>query len=239
LETLRGKRPALVSLLDMRLRRLAILCGRTPETGIVFSSSPGPFLLPPAPAGQMPVTVLERRPDVRARAALVRAQTARLASAKTDMLPRFQIQFLGQDGHLHFDGVPGLSGTGGLLGLSVQLPIFTAGRIEANIDVNDARLAAAAAAYDKAVLQALEDVENAYGLRNGLDRRDADLTRALIIAERNVDMSSALYENGHKTLQDVLNARLDLFERQDDLIQTQMGQASATVQLYRALGGGW
>jgi NodT family efflux transporter outer membrane factor (OMF) lipoprotein len=239
LETLRGKRPALASLLDMRLRRLAILCGRTPETAIAFSASPGPFWLPPVPLGQMPVAVLERRPDVRAQAALVRAQTARLASVKTDMLPRFEIEFLGQDGHLHFAGVPGLSGTGGLLGLSVQLPIFTAGKIQANIDANDARLEAAAAAYDKIVLLALEDVENAYGVRYGLDRRDADLTRALSIAERNVDMSRALYENGHKTLQDVLNARLDVFERQDELIQTQMGQATATVQLYRALGGGW
>jgi NodT family efflux transporter outer membrane factor (OMF) lipoprotein len=230
LESMQAKRPGLVSVLDTRIRRLAVLDGSLPETAILLSD-PGPFVVPSTPSGQIPSTVLERRPDVRARAALVRAQTARLRSAKTDLLPRFQIEFLAQDGHLHFSGIPGLGGTGGLLGLSVQLPIFTAGRIEANIAANDARLEAEAAEYDKAVLQALEDVEDAYGFRRGLDQRAIDQTRDLSTAD--------LYENGNKTLQDVLSARLDTFDREDELIQTQMGQATATVQLYRALGGGW
>ena len=116
---------------------------------------------------------------------------------------------------------------------------FTAGRIEANIAADDARLEAEAAEYDKAMLQALEDVEDAYGFRRGLDQRAIDQTVALSIADRNQIMSAELYENGNKTLQDVLSARLDTFDREDELIQTQMGQATATVQLYRALGGGW
>jgi len=169
----------------------------------------------------------------------VRAQTARLSSAKTDLLPRFQINFFGGDGRLHFEGIPGLQGTGGLVGLTAQLPIFTAGRIQANIAANDARLEAAAADYDNAVLRALEDVENAYGHRRGLDQRVAALARALDSARRNQRASVGLYEGGSKTLEDVLNARLDEFERRDELIQTQMGQAAATVQLYSALGGGW
>ncbi len=238
LETLRGKRPPLVSLLETRQRRLAVLTGRPPEAASRLSN-PGPFTAPAPPAGQMPVDVLERRPDVRARAALVRAQVARLSSAKTDLLPRFQIDFLGGDGRLHFEGVPGLQGTGGLAGLTVRLPIFTAGRIEANIAANDARLEAAAADYDKAVLAALEDVENAYGHRRGLDRRGETLAAALANARRNQRASTGLYEGGSRTLGDVLNARLDAFEREDELIQTQIGQAAATVQLYRALGGGW
>ena len=239
LETQRSKRPALVSLLETRQRRLAVLTGRPPEAAPRLPPNPGLFTAPAPPTGQMPVDVLERRPDVRARAALVRAQTARLSSAKTDLLPRFQIDFRGGDGRLHFEGVPGLQGTGGLAGLTVKLPIFTAGRIQANIAANDARLEAAAAEYDKAVLAALEDVENAYGHRRGLDQRDAALAVALASARRNQRASAGLYEGGSKTLGDVLSARLDAFEREDELVQTQMGQATATVQLYRALGGGW
>jgi NodT family efflux transporter outer membrane factor (OMF) lipoprotein len=238
METQRGKRPALMSLLETRQRRLAVLTGRPPESAPRLAN-PGPFTTPAPPAGQMPADVLERRPDVRARVALVRAQTARLSSAKTDLLPRFQINFFGGDGRLHFEGIPGLQGTGGLVGLTAQLPIFTAGRIQANIAANDARLEAAAADYDNAVLRALEDVENAYGHRRGLDQRVAALARALDSARRNQRASVGLYEGGSKTLEDVLNARLDEFERRDELIQTQMGQAAATVQLYSALGGGW
>lgn len=238
LASLRASRPTVVALIDTARRRLAVLTGRTPETAAPLSPPPA-FSLPAAPNGQLPSTVLERRPDVLAHAALMRAQVARLSSAKTDLLPRFSITFLGQDGHLQFAGIPGLGGTGGLVGLSVDLPIFTAGRIRANIAANDAKLEAAAADYDKSVLLALEDVENAYGLRHGLDARSADQKTALALARRNQEAAAGLYENGNKTLQDVLNARLDAFEREDELIQTQMEQAAASVQLYRALGGGW
>ena len=190
LASLRASRPTLVTLIDTARRRLAVLTGRTPETAAPLSPPPA-FVLPAAPNGQLPSTVLERRPDVLAYAALMRAQVARLSSAKTDLLPRFNITFLGQDGHLQFAGIPGLGGTGGLVGLSVNLPIFTAGRIRANIAANDARLEAAAADYDKSILLALEDVENAYGLRHGLDAREFDQKTALALARRNQEAAAA------------------------------------------------
>jgi NodT family efflux transporter outer membrane factor (OMF) lipoprotein len=238
LESQRAKRPVLVSLIDTRERRLAVLKGRVPEK-IEGLPPPGGFTAPPVPSGQMPSDVLERRPDVRARALLVRAQVATLSSAKTDLLPRFQVNFFGGDGRLHFEGLPGLQGTGGLAGLTVQLPIYTAGRIEANIAANDARLEQAAADHDKSVLQALEEVEGAYGRRVGFDKRGADIRQALENARRNEKASIGLYEGGRKTFDDAVKAKLDAFERNDELIETQMGQAAATVQLYLALGGGW
>lgn len=65
----------------------------------------------------------------------------------------------------------------------------------------------------------------------------ASLQAALTGARRNEQASIALYEAGRKTLQDVLDARLAALQEQDDLVQNEMGRASATVQLYRALGG--
>ncbi|OAI27842.1 RND transporter [Methylosinus sp. R-45379] len=238
LETQRSKRPDLLSALETRQRRLAVLTGRPPEPPIPLPA-PGPFFIPLPPRGQLPSEVLERRPDVRARIDAVRARVASLTSAKTDLLPRFQIEFLGQDGRLHFQGIPGLQGTGGLVGLTAHLPIFTAGRIEANIAASDARLEAAVADYDKSVLHALEDVENAYGRRRGLDRRSEHLYVALVGARRNHQISRGLYEGGRKTFGDVLNAELDVFERENDLLETQMAQSAMTIQLYRSLGGGW
>ena len=58
-------------------------------------------------------------------------------------------------------------------------------------------------------------------------------------AARNEKAAIGLYEGGRKTFDDVVKARLDAFERADELIQTQIEQASTTVQLYLALGGGW
>jgi outer membrane protein, multidrug efflux system len=127
LASLRASRPTLVALIDTARRRLAVLTGRPPETAAPLSPPPA-FVLPPALNGQMPSMVLECRPDVLTHAALMRAQVAWLSSAKTDLLPCFEITFLGQDGHLQFAGIPGLGDTGGLVGSSVNLPIFTAGR---------------------------------------------------------------------------------------------------------------
>jgi len=238
LATQRGKRPDLVSLLETRQRRLATLAGRPPEAAVGLSGPP-PFFATAPPFGQFPIEVLERRPDMRARVATVAERVARSSSARTDLLPRFQIEFLGQDGRLHFTGIPGLQGTGGLVALTAQLPIFTAGRIEANIAANDARLDAAVADYDKAVLQALEDVENAYGRRRGFDGRSELLLRALDEAKRAHQTAKGLYEGGRKTFGDEVNAELEVFQRADELIETQMAQAAATVRLYLALGGGW
>ncbi len=234
----RAKRPPLLALIEARRRRLAVLLGQPPEAAVTLPE-PAPSNVPAAPIGLMPVQVVERRPDVQARVALVRAQAARLQSARTDLLPRFGIQFLGGDAELHFEGLPNFGATGGLIGLSAYLPVFNAGRIRANIAANDARLDAAVAAYDAAVLKALEDVENAYRQRSALDQRSTSLASALSAARRNEAASAALYEGGRKEFRDVLDDRLQALNDEDELVQAEMGQATATVQLYRALGGGW
>ena len=215
-----------------------MLAGKPPESAADLPP-PIAFNIPPSPIGFVPVQVLERRPDVQARAAQARAYAARLESARADLLPRFGIQFLGGDGELHFDGLPNFGATGGLINLTAYLPVFTAGRIRANIAASDARLNAALADYDATVLKALEDVENAYRLRNALDQKTQSLAAALAAAHRNEAASTALYESGRKTLRDVLEDRLAALNDEDHLVQTQMGRATATVQLYRALGGGW
>jgi len=238
LDALRAQRPVLLSQISVRERRLAVLAGDAPQ-GTAALPAPAAFFVPAPPAGQLPSEVIQRRPDVRANAALVQAQAARLGSAKAELFPRFYLTFLGQDGRLHLEGLPALSGSGGLLGVGVQLPIFTAGRLQANIDAADARLQAAQANYDMVVLRALEEVDNAYGVRRGLDQRNATLDTVVATARRNSESAVRLYEGGLRTLQDVLDARVDALRREDEQIQTQTGQAIASVQLYRALGGGW
>lgn len=233
-----ANRAVLASQIDVRARQLAVLKGE-PAQAATPLPVPATFRVPAVPAGELPSTVLERRPDVRATAALVRAQAARLGSAKADLLPRFYLTFVGLDGHLHLDGLPGLNGTGGLIGAGVDLPLFNAGRLQANVAANDAKLQAAVAEHEQTVLRTLEEVDSAYGVRHGLDERSQQLEAALSIARHNADQAWRLYEGGQRTLQDVLDARINALQREDDLIQAQTGQALATVQLYRALGGGW
>ncbi|SDC96341.1 efflux transporter outer membrane subunit [Paraburkholderia lycopersici] len=233
-----AERGGLVSQIEVRERRLAVLSGK-PAQEAERLAPPGPLRLPAPPSGEVPSGVLERRPDVRASAALVRAAAARLGSAKADLLPRFYLTFVGLDGHLRLDGLPGLGGTGGLVGIGADLPLFNAGRLRANVDANDARLQAALALHDKTLLQTLEEVDSAYGVRWGLDQRRAQLAAAHELAMRHAAQVQQLYEGGQRTLQDVLDARVDTIAREDELEASSTAAALATVRLYLALGGGW
>ena len=183
--------------------------------------------------------MLARRPDVRARQQAVQARAAQLKSLKAELLPSFGIVFLGNEGRLDFSGLPRASGAGGLIGLRVSLPLFTAGRLQAQARAGDARLHATVAEYDRAVLDALQEVEAAYAARAALDARVESLRAARQSAARRASGLQALYQAGERQRDAPLQARLELAEADDALAQARMQQASARIRLYQALGGGW
>lgn len=240
LKSLEAQRAPLLALRDRHVRQIAVLLGQTPQ-GFRLSRSQRNVLatLPPAPMGQSPNVVLERRPDLQARAIAVRAQIARVASAKAELLPKFYINFLWQDGRIGLSDFNDIKGNVGLLGAGVHLPIFSAGRIKANIKANDARLDAAALAYDQALLSALEEVDSAYQLRAGLEQQVQQQTQASQAATAKIGQADKLYRGGMKTLQDVLEARLQAQSYARDLVDAQENRALVSIQLYKALGGGW
>ncbi|MFT8885904.1 MAG: TolC family protein [Acetobacter papayae] len=238
IEALRGSRPVLVAAYDTFRRRLAILSGRTPDNAPDLSG-PDTFSIPAPPRAMLPSTILNNRPDILLRRHMVEAAAQRLVGAKTELLPRFGLEFFGGDGRLRFDGIPGLSGTGGLAALTATLPIFTAGRIHAQIAQADSRLDEAVAAYDQTLLNALAEIENASEQRSRLDTSAAALQARTQAASKAATMSHGLFEGGQVTLQDVLTARLRLIDAQDELVKTQTARALSTVRLARALGGGW
>lgn len=263
---LQAARPALQALLLTRRQRLAALCGQPPgqpDTALAAllpdvpnapnapaaapeaaaaseaAAPPEPSAPPAPPSGQLPSSVLARRPDVRARQQAVQARAAQLKSLKAELLPSFGIVFLGNEGRLDFSGLPRASGAGGLIGLRVSLPLFTAGRLQAQARAGDARLHAAVAEYDRAVLDALQEVEAAYAARAALDARVESLRAARQSAARRASGLQALYQAGERQRDAPLQARLELAEADDALAQARMQQASASIRLYQALGGGW
>jgi outer membrane protein TolC len=118
-------------------------------------------------------------------------------------------------------------------------PIFRAGQIVATIEVRDAQQQQALIGYRRAILNALEDVENALvACRREQDQRAA-LIRVLDANQRAVDLARTLYRSGMTDFRAVLDAERDLFQAQDDLARSDTAAASDRVALYKALGGGW
>lgn len=243
-EALGAMKAPLQSLLGARLRRLAVLTGQTPEAlpALPATTANAPAdasVIPTQLPGVLPSDVLERRPDVRGAANQVRALAARLGSAKADVFPKFYLGFLSHDGHLEVGNLPSVASSFTSWGAGVKLPIFEGGRISANIKASDARLEAAGVQYEQAVLNALEDVENAYSARRALDQRAAQLRTAWHTSSDGARHAEQLFEEGNGLLQAVLEARLGALQREDELIQAQTARALTTVLLYKAIGGGW
>ena len=225
---------------EQHIRAIAVLVGQPPQDFRLPPSPADALARPPAaPQGETPQGMIERRPDLRARAAKVQAYAARYASAKADLLPRFTVSFGGQGGRIELGGDTVLKGWTGLVSAGISVPLFTGGRIKANIAAADERVQTALLEYDRALLQALAEADTAYQFQAALSRQSRLLQQARQQSEKQAADAQKLFRYGSKTLDAALTARLAAVQAQERLIQSQLAQAQATAGLYKALGGGW
>ncbi|WP_051532208.1 efflux transporter outer membrane subunit [Brackiella oedipodis] len=226
---------------DHAVRQIAVVSGAVPQNFRV--QTPSYALgsnLPPLPTGQTPANVLNRRPDVRAKQQQVYIASAQLASAKADLLPRFQLNFLGQGGTVKLSSdVPHMHGVGGILNASMQLPLFTNGRIDANIDAKDENLKSKLNDYDHTVLKALAEVDSSYQAQSALNQQAQDLKNAVDTAQTQAHSAAKLFKHGQQTLDTTLRSRLDANDMQDKALQANLARVQNMINLYKALGGGW
>ena len=231
--------PALQAEAKAEIHALGVLTGQAP--GALGDQLAAPAAQPPiasVPPG-LPSELLRRRPDIRAAERELAAATADIGVAVADLYPRISLT-----------AAPALVSTalGSLLewgsrsfsaGAALDWPIFDGGRRKANIEVRNAQQEQAAIAYRKAVLTALQDVEDALGRVDGDRRQLVGLEQAQATAARAEDIARTRYRGGLVTLSDVLVAQQRRLNLEEQLIETRGALARDTVALVKALGGGW
>jgi NodT family efflux transporter outer membrane factor (OMF) lipoprotein len=222
------------------IHRLNVLEGRQPETPLINPTEDAKI---PASAGQVPLglpsELLRRRPDIRRAERELAAATARVGVATADLFPKFALTGgLGLQSST-FGDLPDARSLFWSIGPSVRLPLFNAGRIRANIRVQDARQEQALIRYEQAVLLALEDVENALVNYGKEQSRFRSLQSAVAANRRAVEMSTELYNRGLIDFLSVLEAQRQLFNSEELLIGSERNLSANLVALYKALGGGW
>lgn len=122
---------------------------------------------------------------------------------------------------------------------SVAQTIFDSGRISAQIEIQNAVQEKALATYRSTVLTALEDVENALvSLANYRSQADA-LARGVESARNAALLARQEYSAGIVDFQSVLDTQRTVLTVEESLNTAQTNSAIATIQLYKALGGGW
>jgi outer membrane protein TolC len=121
----------------------------------------------------------------------------------------------------------------------VTWPIFQGGAIISNVKVQEALRDQAFITYQKTVLGALQDVENALVAFNKEQQHGQSLKDSVIANGQAVDLSVALYTEGLLDFINVLVAQRSLFTAEDALVQSNRNIATDLIALYKALGGGW
>lgn len=240
LANMRSSVPTMEYYVEQAIHRLGILAGLEPGALKVELDPLAP--LPPAPPEVLvglPSALLCRRPDIRYAERELAAATARIGVATSDLFPKFSLTgfFSGTDDT--FAGLRLGANHTWSLGPSVRWPIFDAGRIRANIKVQNARQEQALLAYEKAVLTSLEDVENALVLYAKEQNRLVDLATSVEAGRKALDIAEDLYKQGLVNFLNVLDAERSLFAAEDQLIQCKANVLTSLVSLYKALGGGW
>ena len=222
------------------IHRLGVLLGQPPEALLAELSAPAPIPSAPplVPAG-LPSDLLRRRPDIQLAERQLAASTARIGVATADLFPKFSLTGIaGYESTSASDWFAGGSKFWSL-GPTVQWRIFDAGRIRANIRVQNARQEQALAAYEKTVLTVIRRRRKLAGcLCQGTDP-PAFARGCGESSQDSLHLANQLYANGLASFINVLDAERSLYQAEDALVQSDKAVTQNLISLYKALGGGW
>jgi outer membrane protein, multidrug efflux system len=216
---------------------LSILLGHNPEA-IVRDRELDDLSLPAVPAG-LPSELLERRPDLRQAEQDLVAANALIGAARALYFPSISLTGLFGTASSQFSSL--FTGPARLWSYAgaVTLPIFTAGSIAGQVRQAEAQQQQALFEYQKAIQVAFQDVADSLV--------SLQKTRAqLVVQGRQVDalreyahFARLRYEGGYTSYIEVLDAERSLFNAQLSYAQAQGTVFASSVNLYKAMGGGW
>jgi len=220
---------------------LAILLGKAPAA-FSFPRTPLAPVSARIPAG-LPSTLLERRPDIAAAERAMAAANARVGLAKSAFFPKLDITgAFGYESATLGDLFMWSSRAfllGPFAGTALTLPIFDGGRRRAGLEQARAKYDEDVAQYRQQVLVAFREVEDNLSDLRLLDDQIREQGDAVNASQRAAQLSQTQYREGEVNYLSVIDSERAVLASQLQASQLQGLQAVATVNLIRALGGGW
>jgi multidrug efflux system outer membrane protein len=218
--------------------QLSVLLGRNPGPITRNSLTNESALAPEIPAG-LPSQLLQRRPDVLAAEQSLVAANANIGANLANFFPQIGLTtFIGKVSP-ELSAFTGGSANAWNIGASMVGPVFQGGQLRAQYRAAKAKFDEATAAYQQSVLTAFQEVSNALIARQKLGEVRAFEEQAVVALASSVELATDRYLNGRSGYFEVLQAQQELYPTQRAEIQAQVNELIATIQLYKALGGGW
>lgn len=226
--------PQLELLARRQENALSLLTGTPPRT--IARGRPLEALVPPPIPAGLPSDLLRRRPDIAQAEASLAASDASLAAARAQFLP--QLRLTGSTGEVLSSALPNPVGIWSI-GASVLAPLFRGGQLRGNYDAATARRDQAAFAYQRSVLTAFREVEDALAAVDRLAAQRRALETQRTATAEALRHATNRYRAGYSPYLEQLDAQRALFSAELTLEQTRADQLNALVALYQAMGGGW
>lgn len=229
---------------DFSMRRvrkenqLSLLLGLEP--GVIVRGRPlSETVAAVAVPDSVPGSLLLRRPDVRRAEQEWAAATARIGVAIGNRLPKISVTGAYGTQRPDFSRLFGSSAELYQLQGGISIPLFTGGQLLNQERAARARADQGRSRYEQAVLSALREANDALvGVRTTRDQLVAQETQVRALRRASA-LATKRYENGVSSYLEVLDAERGLFTAELNMAQVERQYLVTTVQLYKALGGGW
>jgi NodT family efflux transporter outer membrane factor (OMF) lipoprotein len=240
LRTTEAQIPALEQQESEFINAISLLLGLPPNAlqAELIRPKPVPPVPPRIPAG-LPSELARRRPDIRQAEAQLHAATADIGVAVANFYP--SVTLTGSVGlqSLQPWQMFNLNARNYAVGPGVTIPIFEGGQLKATLYLRKAQQQEAAINYQKTVLNAWHEVDNALtAYRTEQTRRD-QLAQAVTQNQRALSLAQSRYQEGVADFLQVLTAQQNLLSTQQQLALATTNVSANLVAVYKALGGGW
>lgn len=219
------------------LHAIAVLVGDS-ASSFSLATDDAPVKVPTIPL-EVPSSILQRRPDIAAAERRTAAANARVGVARSAFFPQLTLDGQGGWQSSSWGSIATAPNRFWAIGPTLLLDVFDGGRRKAAVDQAKAATDEAGAQYRGVVLNAFAQVEDNLTLLRDLGAALTDQRAAADAAQRSVDLSLDRYREGAVGYLDVVQAQTAALDAQRSVIDLETRQLRASVQLVRALGGGW
>lgn len=194
-----------------------------------------PVKLPP----NLSSVVLLQRPDIMEAEHQLKAANANIGAARAAFFPSINLTsgLSASSSDLSNLFTPG-SGMWNFVP-KIELPIFNAGRNQANLTLAKVRQQQSVVNYEQKIQSAFKDVSDALSLRDSISGQISAQERYLDSLKITLLRARGLYSNGAVSYIEVLDAERSLFATQQALLELKYSQQVNEIKLFTSLGGGW
>jgi NodT family efflux transporter outer membrane factor (OMF) lipoprotein len=187
----------------------------------------------------LPGTLVRRRPDVREAEARLHEATAQTGVAVASFYPDVTLNGAVGLESLHLSNLFSPGSATSLLGPSISVPIFEGGKLRGLLEVRESQQREAAIFFQKTVLRAWKEVDDALTAYREAQLRRADVARSVTENRAALQAARQRYSEGAIDFLNVIATQTQLLQSENFLADSDTQIATYLVNLYRALGGGW